>query len=42
MDHVPRGSFSTPIDSVFPLQSAGEAQDKMLRNDVFGKILLQP
>ncbi len=36
------GSFQTPIDSVFPLSAAGEAQEKMLRNDVFGKILLQP
>jgi NADPH:quinone reductase-like Zn-dependent oxidoreductase len=36
------GPFTTPIDSVFPLAEAGAAQEKMLRNEVFGKILLQP
>ncbi len=36
------GGFHTPIDSVFPLADGGEAQDKMLRSDFFGKILLEP
>jgi len=36
------GSFQTPIDSVFPLEGAADAQEKMLRGDVFGKILLEP
>lgn len=34
--------FHTPIDSVFPLSEGAAAQDKMLRNDFFGKILLEP
>lgn len=36
------GPFTTPIDSVFPLAEAAAAQEKMLRGDVFGKILLEP
>ena len=36
------GSFAAPIDSVFALSDAAAAQDKMLRSDFFGKILLQP
>ena len=30
------------IDSEFPLADAGVAQEKLLANDVFGKILLRP
>ena len=36
------GDFPSIIDSVFPLSDAGAAQDKLGRNDVFGKIILQP
>ena len=34
--------FAVVIDSEFPLADAGEAQEKLLANDVFGKILLRP
>lgn len=34
--------FEVVIDSEFPLADAAEAQDKMLRSDFFGKILLKP
>ncbi len=34
--------FVAPVDSVFPLAEAAAAQDKMLRSDFFGKILLEP
>jgi hypothetical protein len=30
------------IDSTFPLADAGAAQEKLLRSDFFGKILLLP
>ncbi|MCU1401216.1 MAG: putative oxidoreductase [Acidimicrobiales bacterium] len=36
------GNFHTPIDSVFALADGAAAQDKMLRGDFFGKILLEP
>ncbi len=36
------GGFEVSIDSEFPLSEAGEAQEKMLRSDFFGKILLRP
>jgi NADPH:quinone reductase-like Zn-dependent oxidoreductase len=36
------GAFDVVIDSVFPLAHAAEAQQKLLSNDVFGKIILQP
>ena len=36
------GAFRAPIDSVFTLADAASAQDKMLRADFFGKILLEP
>ena len=36
------GNFQAPIDSVFALADAAAAQDKMLRSDFFGKILLEP
>lgn len=36
------GAFSAPVDSVFPLAEAAIAQDKMLRSDFFGKIVLEP
>jgi NADPH:quinone reductase-like Zn-dependent oxidoreductase len=34
--------FPVAIDSEFPLADAGAAQDKLLSNDVFGKIVLRP
>lgn len=34
--------FVAPIDSVFPLAEAAAAQEKMLRSDFFGKIVLEP
>ena len=36
------GDFEVVIDSQFALADAAEAQDKMLSNDFFGKILLRP
>ncbi len=36
------GNFQTPIDSIFPLSEGGQAQEKMLSNSFFGKILLEP
>lgn len=36
------GDFEAVIDSEYPLADAAAAQDQMLRNDVFGKILLRP
>ena len=36
------GAFEVVIDSVFELAQAAGAQDKMLRSDFFGKILLRP
>ena len=36
------GGFQAPVDSVFALCDGAEAQDKMLRSDFFGKILLEP
>jgi NADPH:quinone reductase-like Zn-dependent oxidoreductase len=36
------GGFHAPVDSVFPLTEGAAAQDKMLRSDFFGKILLRP
>jgi len=36
------GSFRAVVDSVFALEDAAAAQDKMLRSDVFGKIVLEP
>ena len=35
-------SFDAVVDSVFPLADGAAAQDKMLRSDFFGKILLEP
>ena len=34
--------FTSVVDSVFPLRDGAAAQDKMLRSDFFGKILLEP
>ena len=34
--------FECPVDSVFPLANAAEAQQKMLDSNFFGKILLKP
>lgn len=34
--------FEVVIDSEFPLEEAGHAQDKMLASDFFGKIVLRP
>ena len=36
------GGFRAVIDSVFPLADGARAQEKLLSNDFFGKILLQP
>jgi len=36
------GDFPTLVDSEFALADAAAAQDKMERNDVFGKIILRP
>jgi NADPH:quinone reductase-like Zn-dependent oxidoreductase len=36
------GGFEAAIDSVFPLAAGAAAQEKLLRNDVFGKIVLEP
>ena len=36
------GQFQAAVDSVFPLAEGAAAQDKMLRSDFFGKILLEP
>lgn len=36
------GHYDVVIDSVFPLDAAGDAQEKMVSNDFFGKILLRP
>jgi NADPH:quinone reductase-like Zn-dependent oxidoreductase len=36
------GDFQVVIDSVFPLTEAAAAQEKMVSNDFFGKILLAP
>jgi NADPH:quinone reductase-like Zn-dependent oxidoreductase len=36
------GGFPTLVDSEFPLAEAAAAQEKLARNDVFGKILLRP
>jgi NADPH:quinone reductase-like Zn-dependent oxidoreductase len=37
-----RARFDPVIDSTFPLADAAAAQDKLLRSDFFGKILLVP
>lgn len=36
------GGFQVHVDSTFPLAAAADAQQKLLSNDVFGKILLVP
>jgi NADPH:quinone reductase-like Zn-dependent oxidoreductase len=36
------GDFEVPIDSEFALADAGEAQDKMMQSNFFGKIILRP
>jgi NADPH:quinone reductase-like Zn-dependent oxidoreductase len=36
------GDFEVIIDSEFALEDAGEAQEKMLSSDFFGKIVLRP
>jgi NADPH:quinone reductase-like Zn-dependent oxidoreductase len=36
------GDFEVVIDSEFALEDAGEAQNKMLASDFFGKIVLKP
>ncbi|MEM9034426.1 MAG: zinc-binding dehydrogenase [Actinomycetota bacterium] len=41
-DRFCTGDFDVHIDSTFPLADAVAAQDKLLSNDVFGKILLTP
>lgn len=37
-----QGDFPTLVDSEFALADAAAAQDKLERNDVFGKIILRP
>ena len=34
--------FPVAVDSEFALADAGLAQEKLLSNDVFGKIILRP
>ena len=41
-DRFCEGDFDVVIDSEFPLSEAAAAQDKMLSNDFFGKIVLRP
>lgn len=41
-DNFCAGHYDVVIDSVFPLEAAAEAQNKMVTNDFFGKILLKP
>jgi NADPH:quinone reductase-like Zn-dependent oxidoreductase len=36
------GDFEVVIDSEYALADAAQAQDKMLANDFFGKIVLKP
>ncbi len=36
------GGFEAVIDSVYPLEEAARAQEKLISNDVFGKIVLRP
>ena len=36
------GEIDVVIDSEFALSDAGQAQDKMLSSDFFGKIILKP
>ena len=36
------GNFTAVVDSVFPLAEGAKAQEKLLSNDFFGKILLEP
>ena len=36
------GEYKVEIDSSYPLENAGEAQEKMLSGDFFGKIVLNP
>lgn len=41
-DRFCAGDFDVHVDSTFPLAEAANAQQKLLSNDVFGKILLTP
>jgi NADPH:quinone reductase-like Zn-dependent oxidoreductase len=41
-DRFCEGDFQVHVDSTFPLVDAVDAQQKLLSNDVFGKILLTP
>jgi NADPH:quinone reductase-like Zn-dependent oxidoreductase len=41
-DNFCAGHYDVVIDSIFPLEQAAEAQNKMTTNDFFGKILLTP
>lgn len=36
------GNFDAVVDSTFPLAEGAEAQEKLLRGDFFGKIVLEP
>ncbi len=42
VDHMAAGALRSVIDSVFPLQEARAAQERMLDRKVFGKIVLVP
>ena len=37
-----QGNFQAVVDSVFPLSEGADAQEKLLRGDFFGKIVLEP
>ena len=36
------GNYKVEIDSVYSLEDAGDAQEKMISGDFFGKIILIP
>lgn len=42
LDLVGRGALRPAIDSVFPLREAARAQERMMRREGFGKIILAP
>ncbi len=41
-DRFCSGDFAVEIDGEYPLAGAGAAQERLLANDVFGKILIRP
>ena len=36
------GDYQAVVDSLFPLAEGGEAQEKLLSGEFFGKIVLEP